>query len=386
MKGSELPLVWYATNRPDDALLHQMADAPALVATCGLLNDPPEGDAVIIDAECDPVAALRLCRAVRHKYSDDAPPIMVLTADERSFRLPAYQAGADVCLGRPFGHEELLAQLRASLRWSSNQRRSHDKSGMVRETNRELQQAYAQLCSESELAGRLQSSFTPLFPEIGRVRFAVHYRVHGTVGSDCCDAVRLDERHVGFWLADAMTHGVPAALLTAYLKQAVCGKEIASGGYRIVPPAEVLSRLNRDLLAMHLSDPPLATMIYGTIDCFSGEVSLARAAHPQPIVVSSDGRPTVWHLTGTLLGVGGAGFATETKTLAAGDRLVLVSDGLCDDPIATEQPQLLNAIRKAQSLPLGTFVESVAHRLTENRVVTDDATLFTLEYQEKSAK
>ena len=135
-----------------------------------------------------------------------------------------------------------------------------------------------------------------------------------------------------------------------------------------------------DVTVRQMADVP------GDLCGFDGSMSFARAAHPQPIVVSSDGRPTVWHLTGTLLGVGGAGFATETKTLAAGDRLVLVSDGLCDDPIATEQPQLLNAIRKAQSLPLGTFVESVAHRLTENRVVTDDATLFTLEYQGKSAK
>src|SRR5438270_244853 len=81
----------------------------------GRMAEPPDGDAVVIDAEGDPVSALRLCRAVRSKYTDDTPPIVMLTPDGSSHRLPAYQAGADVCIGRPFAAEELLAQLRASL-------------------------------------------------------------------------------------------------------------------------------------------------------------------------------------------------------------------------------------------------------------------------------
>jgi phosphoserine phosphatase RsbU/P len=383
MTDTELPLVWYAADHPDDALMLRLTEAPAQVALCGLVAEPPDGDAVVIDAEGDPVSALRLCRAVRSKYTDDTPPIVVLTPDGPSHRLPAYQAGADVCIGRPFAAEELLAQLRASLRWSSNQRRNHDKAGQTREVNRELQQAYAQMSSEAEFAGRLHATFAPLFPEVGPVRFAVHYRAHGSVGSDCCDAVRLDERHVGFWLADAMGHGVPAALLTAFLKRAVVGKELSPGGYRIVPPAEVLARLNRDLLALQLSEPPLATMIYGVIDCLDGEVTLARAAHPMPIQVPIEGRPIVWPLSGTLLGMPGAGFASETRTLAPGDRLVMVTDGLCQDPTAADHPHLLEAIRSVHAVPLATFVEAVAERLTEGRSVADDATLFAVEYGAK---
>ncbi len=257
------------------------------------------------------------------------------------------------------------------------------KAGQAREVNRELQQAYAQMSAETEFAARLQASYRPLFPEVGRVRFAVHCRSYGLVGSDCCAAVRLDERTVGFWLADAMSHGVPSALLAAFLNRVVSGKEIAESGYRIIPPAEVLARLNQDMLALQLSEPPMATMIYGTIDCISGEVALARAAHPQPIHVPADGQPTVWPLTGTLLGVPGAGFATQSRILNAGDRLVFVTDGLCHDPTASDQPELLEAMQLTDANSLADFAEMVATKLSDDRALTDDATVLALEFMRK---
>lgn len=380
MTEQDLPLVWYATDQPDEALMSRLTEAPAQVAMCGLLAAPPDGDAVVIDAAGDPVSALRMCRAVRHRQSDETS-ILMLTPEEPSLRLPAYQAGADVCLGRPFAMDELLAQLRASLRWTTNQRRHHDRAGQAREANRELQQAYAQMASDAEFAGRLQASFTPLFPEIGRVRFAVHYQAHGAVGSDCCDAIQLDERHVGFWLADAMCHGVPAALLTAFLRRAIVGKEAGPCGYQIVAPADVLYRLNSDLLALGLADPPLATMLYGVVDTIEGSLTLSRAAHPSPMIAAIDAAPAVWSIPGTLLGMPGANFVSETRPLGSGDRLIMFTDGMCCDPTAAVHPELHQAVCDTQQTPWSSFAEAVTRRVVAGRSLTDDATLFALEFQ-----
>jgi len=46
--------------------------------------------------------------------------------------------------------------------------------------------------------------------------------------------MRLDEHHVGFYMADAVGHGMPAALLTMFLKQALVTKEITPKGYRLL--------------------------------------------------------------------------------------------------------------------------------------------------------
>src|SRR5206468_1490061 len=98
--------------------------------------------------------------------------------------------------------------------------------------------------------------------------------------------------------------------------------------YRIVPPDEVLSRLNRDLIAQNLAELPFVTMVYGVANCETGEVTLARAAHPHPVVVPAEGAAATWELPGTLLGVFESAFKAQTRMLAAGDKLVLLTDGL----------------------------------------------------------
>ncbi len=112
----------------------------------------------------------------------------------------------------------------------------------------------ARIDEELRLAARLQQDFLPKeLPEIGRVRFHTLYRPAGYVSGDLYDVMRLDEKRVGFYMADAVGHGVPAALLTMFIKQALITKEITPGGYRLLPPAESLARLNQTLVDQNLA-------------------------------------------------------------------------------------------------------------------------------------
>src|SRR5580698_3113148 len=68
------------------------------------------------------------------------------------------------------------------------------------------------LDEELRLAARLQQDFLPkTLPRLGPVRFQTLYRPAGYVSGDLYDVFRLDEKHVGFYVADAVGHGVPAA-------------------------------------------------------------------------------------------------------------------------------------------------------------------------------
>src|SRR6202007_1577929 len=119
-----------------------------------------------------------------------------------------------------------------------------EKTAEVARINKRLQLAYQRIDQELELARRIQQSFLPqTLPQLPTARFAVHYRPCGRVGGDFYDAFRLDERHVAFYVADAMGHGVPASLLTVFVKRGVRAKEIHGREYRLVPPGEVLGRL-----------------------------------------------------------------------------------------------------------------------------------------------
>ena len=49
--------------------------------------------------------------------------------------------------------------------------------------------------------------------------------------------MRLDEKHVCFFLVDAVGHGMPAALLTMFIKRCLICKEIDANGYHLLAPA-----------------------------------------------------------------------------------------------------------------------------------------------------
>src|SRR5207245_1833721 len=131
---------------------------------------------------------------------------------------------------------------------------------------------------ELELARRIQQSMLPrTVPIVPPAQFAVHYRPCGRVGGDFYDIFRLDEDHIGFYVADVMGHGVPASLLTIFLKKAVQPKEIDGTTYRILPPDEVLQRLNHELISQAVAENPFITMVYALLNCRDGSLSFSRA-------------------------------------------------------------------------------------------------------------
>lgn len=319
-------------------------------------------------------AALNFCRHLSGRLGDHCPPLAVIADD----RVGVLRAGADACLSPSIDDDELRAHCETFSRWTTSRRRLRGKADEALQFNDRLQQAYNQINLDLEFAGRLQASFLPKqLPQVGRVRFAVHYQPCGSVGGDFYDVFRLDERHVGFYLADAMGHGVPASLLTVYLKKAVTPKEITPCGYRIVPADEVLTQLNRDLLAQNLAELPFVTMVYGVVNCETGEVGVARAAHPHPVVAPATGQSQEWVMPGTLLGVFESSFKGQSRTLAAGDKLVIATDGISAE--SGDPESLVVAVAGLKHLPLAEFVPALADTMKAGRDLRDDFSLLAME-------
>src|SRR5207245_6456817 len=129
--------------------------------------------------------------------------------------------------------------------------------------HQQLQKTYRQLDQDLDLSRRIQQSLLPrTFPDMPPARFAVRYRPCGRVGGDFYDVFRLDEDHVGFYVADVVGHGLPASLLTIFLKKAIRFKEISGQDYRLLFPHEVLECLNRDMIDQAVADNPFITMVY----------------------------------------------------------------------------------------------------------------------------
>jgi serine phosphatase RsbU (regulator of sigma subunit) len=339
---------------------------------------------VVLEARGGEPGALPFCRRLRAALADGFVPILCVTDGTPEARLAGLDHGADACLPRPFAPAELLAQARALLRIKEAHDRLAGQAAEVHRVHQRLQQAYQQIDQELALARRIQAGFLPQeLPQVPGLRFAVHYRLCGQVGGDFYDAFRLDEGHVGFYVADAMGHGVPASLLTIFLKKGVRAKEISGQSYRLLPPGEVLQRLNRDLIDQALAEHPFITMVYALLDHRTGALAFARAGHPHPLHVPARGAPQFWRVHGSLLGVFETTFPVQARQLRPGDKLLLYSDGAADvedDGRPGGADALLASAQRHRARPVEEFVEQVALDLSGRARRPDDLTLLGLEY------
>jgi sigma-B regulation protein RsbU (phosphoserine phosphatase) len=336
---------------------------------------------VLVEGANEPESAGRLCERLR-KRRGDFIPVLWLAGPGQSRRI-GLESGADIVLPRPLETGELLAQIHALLRIKEQHDQLTAKASEADRISKRLQAAYQQLDQELEWAQRIQESFLPQsLPRLSQIEFAARYKPCGRVGGDFYDVFRLDEHHVGFYVADAMGHGVPASLLTVFVKRGVKPKEIADRAYRLVPPSEVLHHLNQDLIAQAVSETPFITMAYVLLDVRDGSLEFARAGHPYPLYVPREGPPTLWQTEGSLLGVFDVHFPVRTYVLQPGDKLLLYTDGM--DGAAFEQcptgiSSLLAAAQRHRSLPIGDFVERLAADLFNQTKQTDDLTLLGLQ-------
>jgi sigma-B regulation protein RsbU (phosphoserine phosphatase) len=350
--------------------------------------EPPAADYQLALLDGGRGEALAFCRRLRGRLGDAFVPILYVLGDPGpEARLAPFEAGADTYLLRPFAPGELLAQVRALLRIKEIHDRLTEKTAEVGRINRRLQQAYGQIDAELELARRIQMSFLPqTLPEVAGARFAVHYRLSGRVGGDFYDLFRLDEHTVGLYVADAMGHGVPASLLTIFVKKGVRAKEVFGQQYRLVPPGEVLGRLNRDLVEQAMADHPFITMVYALYNHREQTLTFARAGHPYPLHLPRDGEPRLWQVEGSLLGVFETAFPMRSHQVGPGDKVLLYSDGIDGAGFEGQAPgsdSLLACAARHRALPIQEFVAALARDLFGKGSQPDDLTLLGLEVTEK---
>ena len=185
------------------------------------------------------------------------------------------------------------------------------------------------LTEQLRLAGLVQQDFLPTqLPNTERVKWASVFLPAEWVSGDIYNAVRIDEKHFGFYVADVVGHGMPAALLTIFLKQALVMRTTVDNAYHIFSPAEVMKNLNKKMATQKLSGYQFATCCYCLLNTETLEMTFARAGHPYPILLRRGQEPKQLEVRGSLLGVFKEAEYSEDKIqLQQGDKILLYSDG-----------------------------------------------------------
>jgi hypothetical protein len=188
------------------------------------------------------------------------------------------------------------------------------------------------LQEEMHLAASVQRDLLPRrMPRIEGVDVGLIFRPAGFVSGDIYDVEMIDDRYLAFFVADAVGHGVPAALMTMVISQSLRRLERRGGAGRMMPPCDVLRCLNGDLIRKQQDAQRFATAVYGILDTHTNQLTVASAGHPSPLLLArTPGGPITQSLdtTGPLLGIfDDAQFDEVSRRMAPGETLLVYSDG-----------------------------------------------------------
>lgn len=284
-------------------------------------------DDVVVVLPTDPTPIASTLGALLNRLAIRPRATLLVSAAGGPVARVPHPAGLPIETASGHDADELAGRLTAMLGLRTARRSSRRATVAGDRGGAAVSQRYAR---QLRVAQRVQREFFPdHLPRFGQASFRVVYEPVEYVSGDIFDVHALDAEHVGIAVVDAAEHGIPAALLTVYIKRALRGREKERGSYYILSPDEVLSRLNEDLLDAHLTDCPFVAAVYAVLNTRTLELSVARGGAPYPIYRQADGRTRLLSLEGGVVGVlPEARFEVATLRLAPGDSVLLYSDGL----------------------------------------------------------
>ncbi len=177
-----------------------------------------------------------------------------------------------------------------------------------------------------EQAAEIQASILPVDPPvIDGLDLAGYNAACRTVGGDYYDFLEFDDNRVGLILGDVAGKGMPAALMMTGLQarvQVMADKDES--------PAVTVARLYRHI-SVKCPRNRFISLFYSVMDSVTGEMQFCNAGHNPAILARADGNHTLLNPSGTVLGIlPELGYEDGTETLAAGDMVVMYSDGVTE--------------------------------------------------------
>ena len=287
-------------------------------------------DLVVSDIRMPEISGTELLAMIRD-LDPDIPVILMTAYVELEIAIDAIRKGAFDFLIKPFKPDYLQHAIKRGVEFRRLIKMEKNYKAMLENKVRETEE-------NLKAAAVIQQSLLPVSaPEGTSFDFAWQFLPSEQVGGDLFNLFRLDETHVGAYVLDVCGHGVPAAMISTFVAQALDPfsgqllKRISPvpPGYELTSPAEVLSGLNRDYPIERFGKH--FTICYLLLDTHSGKVCYSNAALPLPFLIRADGRVESLGKGGTIIGMGeGVAYEEGEVLMETGDKLFLHTDGIVE--------------------------------------------------------
>lgn len=361
-------------------------------------------DIVLSDWMMPGLDGLEFCRRVRGLAGGGFAYFILLTSkSEKAEVARGLDAGADDFLSKPVNADELRARISAGMRIVTMQRELAEKNHVISATLAELQTAHDAIERDLRQARRIQQALVPdRARAFGDTSVSLLFKPCGHVGGDLVGMFAAGEDQLGLYAIDVSGHGITSAMVTArvagYLNPAWpdhnLGLERSGAGYALRAPVDVVASLNERLAADPGVDEYL-TMIYATLDRRSGALGLVQAGHPSPLLMTADGGARFLGSGGLPVGlVAEASHEPLQVTLAAGDRLLLYSDGFVEavrrDGSMLGEDGLLELAQRSRARSGTDFLDALfgdlKREMPAHSALDDDVSAALLEYSPPAAE
>lgn len=234
---------------------------------------------------------------------------------------------------------------------------------------------------ELHLARGLQSRLLPPQEIEGEgYRIAARNLPARVVAGDFYDVFPLAGGALGVVVADVAGKGMAASLIMASVKAML--PLVAAGR----APEETLRELNRRLAA-ELSPREFVALAYARFDPADGTLALSNAGLPDPYLLPLSGPAQPVAVPGPRLPLGvrrEVEYRSQELTLAPGERLLFLTDGLAEAPTAAGEPLGYTAF--AELLDSAESLDDLLERVraATSPILEDDWTALILERAERA--
>jgi sigma-B regulation protein RsbU (phosphoserine phosphatase) len=290
------------------------------------LDAQANADVVLTDINMPVMDGLTLLANLNERHPLLKSVIVSAYGDMANIRA-ALNRGAFDFVTKPIDFQDLAVTLSRSIVEARTKRQAaHDHERLVA------------LARELDVAKRIQQSIVPkrvpAFPDRADIAIRGSMQAARSVGGDFYDYFFIDDHRLAFAIGDVTGKGVPAALFMA-VSRTLLRATAARGS----SPAECLASVNDTLCAEDVGGM-FVTCFYGVLDTRTGRIELCNAGHNPPYTLRGNGsvEPTP-QVGGFMLGMfADATYQATTVDLAAGDSLVLYTDGVTEAVNAAEEP------------------------------------------------